>query len=111
MFIPCCKHMTADDFVYVFLQELVLLKGCPQQNVSERDRLFVSQAWKELAHRFNIAMHLTVAKRPQGNGLAERSTQSILQHFRTHRIFGNKEWNVDLLSAEIQFKNLTCNSL
>ena len=52
-------------------------------------------------------MHQTVANRPRGNGLAERSNQSILQRLRTHGIFGNNEWDVDLLFAEIQFNNLT----
>ena len=56
-------------------------------------------------------MHQTVANRPRGNGLAERSNQSILQRLRTHGIFGNIEWDVDLLFAEIQINNLTSNSL
>ena len=49
--------------------------------------------------------------RPRGNGLAERSNQWILQRLRTHGIFDNNEWEVDLLFAEIQFNNLTSNSL
>ena len=31
MFIPCCKEMTADDLIYVFLCEVVRLKGCPRE--------------------------------------------------------------------------------
>ena len=88
--------MTADDLIYVFLHEVVRLKGCPQI-VFDRDKLFQSQAWKELAQRFKIEMHQTVANRPRGNGLAERSNQSILQRLRTHVIFGNNEWDVNLL--------------
>ena len=52
-----------------------------------------------------------VANRPRGSGLAERSNQSILQRLRTHGIFGNNEWDVDLLFAEIPFNKLTSNSL
>ena len=55
----------------------------------------------ELALRFKIEMHQIVANRLRGNGLAERSNQSILQQLRTHGIFGNKEWDVNLLFAEI----------
>ena len=110
-FIPCRKDMTADDLIYVFLREVVRLKGCPRQIVSDRDKLFESQAWKELAQRFKIEIHQTVANRPRGNGLAERSNQSILERLRTHGIFGNNEWDVDLLFAEIQFSNLTSKSL
>ena len=29
MFIPCRKDMTADNLIYVFLREVVRLKGCP----------------------------------------------------------------------------------
>ena len=46
MFIPCRKDMTADDLIYVFLREVIRLKGCPRQIVSDRDKLFESQAWK-----------------------------------------------------------------
>ena len=79
--------------------------------VSDRDKLFESQAWKDLAQRFKTEMHKTVANRPGGNGLVERSRQSILKRLHIHSIFGNKEWDVDLLFAEIQFNNRTSNSL
>ena len=111
MLIPCCKDMTPDDLVYVFLREVIRLKGCPPQIVSDLDKLFESQAWKELAQRFKIEMHQTVANSPRGNSLAERSNQLILQRLRTHSIFGNNEWDVELLFAEKQFNNLTSNSL
>ena len=68
-FIPCRKDMTADDLVYVFLREVIRLKGCPRDIVSDRDKLFESQAWKQLAHSFKIEMHQTVANPPRGNGL------------------------------------------
>ena len=72
-FIPCRKDMTSDDLVYVFLREVIRLKGCPRQIVSDQDKLFESQAWKKLTQRFKIKMHQTVASRPRGNCLAERS--------------------------------------
>ena len=66
---------------------------------------------KELAHRSKIEMHQTVANRPRGNGLEERSNQFILQRLQTHGIFGNKEWDVDLCFAKIMFNNLASISL
>ena len=56
-------------------------------------------------------MPQTLAKRPRGNFLAERSNHSIPQGLRTHGIFGNNEWDIDLLFAEIHFNNLTSNTL
>ena len=111
MFIPCRKDMTANDLAYVLLREVIRLNGCPPEIVSDGDKLFESQVWKELTQLFKIGMHQTVANRPRGNSLAERSNQSILQRLRTHGIFGNDESDVDLLFAEIQFNNLTSNSL
>ena len=111
MLIPCRKDMTADELVYVFLREVIRLKGCPRQIVSDRYKLLESQAWKEWAQRFKIEMHQTVANRPRGNGLPERSNQSILQRLRTHGIFGNNELAVDLPFAEVHRNNLTSNSL
>ena len=109
--IPCRKDMTPGDLVYLFLHEVIPLKECLQQNVSDRDKLFESPAWNELAHRFKIEMHQTVANRPRGNGLEERSNKSILQRLPTHGIFSNREWDVELLFADIQFNNLTSDSL
>ena len=111
IFIPCRKDMTADDLVYVLLCEAIRLKGCPRQIISNRDKLFESQTWKELAQRSKIEMHQTVANCPRGNGLAERSNQSILPRLRRHGIFSNNQWDAHPLFAEIQFKNLTSNSL
>ena len=111
MFIPCRKDMTADNLIYVFLPEVVRRKGCPPKIVSDGDKLFEFQAWKESAQRFEIEMHQTVANRPRGNGVAECSKQSILQRLRTHGIFRNNKWDVDLLFAESQFNDLTSNSL
>ena len=111
MFIPCRRDVTADDLVYVFLHEVIGLKGCPRQTVSHQDKLFDPQAWKELAQCFKTEMHQTVANRPRGNSLPERSNQSLPQRLRTHSIFGNNEWDVELLFPEIQFQDLTSNSL
>ena len=86
MFIPCRKDMTAEDLLYVFLREVIRLKGCRQQIIFDRDRRFESQAWKDLVQRFQIEMHQPVANRPPGNCLAKRSNQSILQRLRTHRL-------------------------
>ena len=52
--IPCHKDMTADDVVYLFLRDVIRLKGCPRPIVYEGDKLFESQAWKDLAHHFKI---------------------------------------------------------
>ena len=111
IFILWRNDMTGDDLVYVFLREVIRLKGCPRQMVSDQEKLFKSEAWKELAHRFKIEMHLTVANRPRGNGLAERCNQSILKCLREQSILRNNKWDVDLLFARIRFNNLTSNSL
>ena len=66
---------------------------------------------ERLAQCFKIKMHQTVANCPRGNSLGERSNQSILERLRTNGIFGNKEWDVDLLLADTQVHNLTSNSL
>ena len=35
MFIPCRKDMTADDLVYLLLREVIQIKECPLQMISE----------------------------------------------------------------------------
>ena len=48
----------------MFLRKVIGLKGCPGQILSDQDKLFVFQAWKELAHRFKMEMHQMMANRP-----------------------------------------------
>ena len=103
MFIPCRKDMTDQDLVYVSLCEVNRLKACPGQFCSDREKLFKSQAWQDLAHRFKTDMHQTVANHPRGIGLKKQCNQSILQRLRTQGIFGTNEWNVNLRITEIQF--------
>ena len=52
-----------------------------------------------------------MANCPQGNSLAERSNQPILQRLQTDGILGTSERDVDLFFAEVQFNNLTSMSL
>ena len=107
MFIACRKDMTADDLIYVFLREVVRLKGCPRQIVSDRDKLFESQAWKELAQRFKIEMHQMVANRPRGlntRTVRDRyplpSIQSILSTLGGSTVFSK----IDLVSGFQQIR-------
>ena len=86
MFISCRKDMTADDPVYVFLREVIPLKGCPRQIVSDPDKLVESQAWKEWVQRLRIEMHQTLDNHPRGNGVAEHSNRSILQRLSAHGV-------------------------
>ena len=48
----------------MFLREVIRLKESPRQILSDQDKLFESQAWKELEHHFKNEMHQTVANRP-----------------------------------------------
>ena len=35
IFISCCKEMTVEDLVYVFLREVIRIEGCPRQILSD----------------------------------------------------------------------------
>ena len=74
MFVPCSKDMMADTFFYVLLGKMIGLKKCPGQIVSDGDKLFEFQAWKELAHHFKNEIRQIVANRPHCYGLAEQSS-------------------------------------
>ena len=56
MFIPCRNDMTAEDLMYVFLGEVTSPKGCPRQVMCVRDKMFQSQAWRDLALQFKIEL-------------------------------------------------------
>jgi hypothetical protein len=41
-FIPYCETWTASDLVHVFIKHVVANHGMPEQLVSDRDKLFIS---------------------------------------------------------------------
>lgn len=66
------KHpFTAQGVAKVFLDNVVRLNGMPRIIVSDRDKLFTSQFWKQLFSLMGVKLQLSTAYHPQTDGQSE----------------------------------------
>jgi len=62
------KHpFSALSVAKIFMQRIYRLHGLPTALVSDRDRIFTNQLWRELFHLAGVDLHLSSAYHPQSD--------------------------------------------
>jgi hypothetical protein len=80
--IPTNSNLVVEEAVQLFLDRVVAPFGCPRSIVSDQDKLFTADIWKGVCNSLGIVRKMTVAGRPQADGISERQHQSLLQVLR-----------------------------
>lgn len=62
--IACNKNVTAVQFADMFLENIFRIHGLPNSIVSDRDKLFTSNFWKEFTESVAIRLRLTSGYHP-----------------------------------------------
>lgn len=88
----CTTDMSAEDFAYLFFDKWYCENSCPQEIISDRDKLFVSKFWWALMKLTGIAHKLSTAYHPQTNGSSECSNKTIVQCLQFHVKRNQKGW-------------------
>ena len=66
------KHpFSALSVAKIFMQHIYRLHGLPTALVSDHDRIFTSQLWRELFHLAGVDLRLSSAYHPQSDGQTE----------------------------------------
>ena len=73
-FIPLSHPFTAFQVVIVYLQHVYKLHGLPKAMISDRDKIFTNNLWKELFKLLGTDLHMSSAYHPQSNGQQRGST-------------------------------------
>ncbi|GJR79689.1 putative mitochondrial protein [Tanacetum coccineum] len=85
-FIPLSHPITVAQ---AFLDKIYKLHGLPKIIVSDRDTLFLSIFWKELFHRLQVSLHMSLAYHPQTDG--QNEVYLKLQPYRQHTLRKKKQ--------------------
>ena len=68
---------SADDYAKIYLNEIVRLHGVPLSIILDKGPQFTSHFWKSFQKGLGIKVNLTTTFRPQTNGQAERTIQTL----------------------------------
>ena len=104
-FIACSKTITSAHLADLFFYHIICLHGLPNNIVTDRGSVFISQFWSALLSSYGIAQNLTSAYHPQSDGQTERLNQILEQYLRTYSNFEQTNWLEHLPMAEFCYNS------
>ncbi|CAO2169811.1 unnamed protein product [Urochloa humidicola] len=81
-FLPLRHPFTAPVVARVFMDNVYKLHGLPQAIVTDRDRIFTSNWWKELFRLAGVTLRMSSSYHPQSDGQTERLNQTMETYLR-----------------------------
>ncbi|KAN0023193.1 hypothetical protein ACTFIU_011356 [Dictyostelium citrinum] len=97
--IPTRRDINAATAAKLFWDNVVCQFGLPLSIVSDRDKLFMSDLWKELMNAQGVKMKTTVPHRPQADGQTERTNRTIKEQLQK-LTEGRKNWDEAIKNIE-----------
>lgn len=91
-FIPLSHPYSINSVDTTFLDNILKLHGPPKLIISDRDRIFTSQIWKDIFAAFKIELRYSSAYHPQTDGQSERVNQCLETYLRCRTSSQPKKW-------------------
>jgi hypothetical protein len=104
-FIPCTKTLSSNGLAILFLKNVFRIHGLPNNIVSDRGSIFVSQFWSALMKHLKIRQNLSSAYHPQSDGQTERVNQTVEQYLRCFSDYQQTNWSENLPLAEYSYNS------
>ncbi|KAJ8520332.1 hypothetical protein ONZ45_g2797 [Pleurotus djamor] len=80
--IPCRSNLKARDFASLFFDHWYCENGLPLDIFSDRDKLFLSDFWKELTTLLGVSLKMSTSFHPQTDGASERTNRTVIESLR-----------------------------
>lgn len=105
-FIPGKNTWSRQDWAVVLMGRLALLNwGLPKAIISDRDRKFVGQLWKQIFSAMKVSLLYSTAYHPQTDGMSERTNQTaeIALRYYLATLEDIRQWPavIDRMSASL----------
>jgi hypothetical protein len=110
-FVPLSHPYTVQTVAQAFIDNVMKLHGPPIAIVSDRDRIFTSNMWKDIFKALDVQLHYSSAYHPQSDGQTERVNQCVENYLRCMIFADPKKWTTWLPMAEYWYNTSFHNSL
>ena len=97
--------INAEQCALYFMHEVVRLHGIPKDIVSDRDKLFTSEFWREFMRILGTQLKLSTAYHPQTDGQTERMNRTLQDYLRHYIGPLHDDWDEHLDMAEFAINN------
>lgn len=110
-FVPLSHPYTAFQIALVYMTHIYKLRGLPKALISDRDKIFTSQVWKELFKLLKVDLLMSSAYHPQTDDQTERVNQCLETYLRCFVHSCPKKWSSWLSLAEFLYNTSYHSSL
>jgi hypothetical protein len=110
-FIPLLHPFTSATVAKLFLDNIYKLHGMPSHIISDRDRIFTSNFWRELFKLAQTTLCMSSAYHPQSDGQSERVNQCLETYLRCFVHSCPRKWLQWLSLAEFWYNSSLHSSL
>lgn len=83
-FIPLVNPYTAKSIAWLFVEYVIKLHGIPRSIITDRDRIFISNFWKEFFKMQGTQLSMSSTYHPQTDGQTVVTNRTLEQYLRCY---------------------------